>query len=88
MGAKNKPTCAAVGNDPHVGYRRDMLTWSCKFAEPIALKDGRVVATLADAPTLLLALPKRIQLHTALGSQADHDGRENPKSDIQFRTPS
>jgi hypothetical protein len=39
-----------------------MLTWSRKFAEPIALKDGRVVATLSDARALLLTLPERYQL--------------------------
>jgi hypothetical protein len=39
-----------------------MLTWSRKFAEPIELKDGRVVATLSDARALLLMLPERYQL--------------------------
>ena len=38
------------------------MTWSRRFVEPIALKDGRVISTLSAARALLLALPERSQL--------------------------
>jgi hypothetical protein len=34
------------------------MTWSRKFAQPIALKDGRMIGTLAAALALMLSLPK------------------------------
>jgi hypothetical protein len=34
------------------------MHWIRKFDEPIALKDGRKIATLADARRLMLSLPE------------------------------
>jgi hypothetical protein len=34
------------------------MPWTSKFQRPIVLKDGRKIATLADARDLLLALPE------------------------------
>lgn len=34
------------------------MTWSRRFDKPIALSDGRIIATLADARVYLLSLPK------------------------------
>jgi hypothetical protein len=36
-----------------------MPSWSKKFRNPLTLRDGREIATLADARDLLLALPER-----------------------------
>jgi len=33
------------------------MGWQAKFWKPVKLKDGRTLATLADARTLVLALP-------------------------------
>jgi hypothetical protein len=33
------------------------MSWSRKLPSPIALKDGRTLATLADARALVLSLP-------------------------------
>jgi hypothetical protein len=33
------------------------MPWSRKFAKPIALKDGRTIATLGEARALILSLP-------------------------------
>src|ERR1700689_5554560 len=38
-----------------------MPAWSKKFWKPIVLRDGRELATLADARDLMLALPERHQ---------------------------
>jgi hypothetical protein len=38
-----------------------MPSWSKQFWNPIVLRDGRVIATLDEARTLLLALPERHQ---------------------------
>ena len=35
------------------------MPWSFKFANPIALKDGRRLETLADARALIFTLPDR-----------------------------
>ena len=35
-----------------------LMPWVREFDEPIALKDGRALATLADARCLMLALPE------------------------------
>jgi hypothetical protein len=40
----------------HVQIHR--MSWVRKFDEPIALKDGRTLVTLADAHRLMLALPE------------------------------
>lgn len=37
------------------------MAWSRSFAEPITLKDGRVLATLSDAGALILARPGSAQ---------------------------
>ena len=37
------------------------MAWSRSFADPILLKDGRVLATLSDAGALILAQPERAQ---------------------------
>jgi hypothetical protein len=37
------------------------MPWTRKFAEPLALKDGRTLVTLADARALIQALPQRDQ---------------------------
>jgi hypothetical protein len=37
------------------------MTWARKFANPIALKDGRTIETLAEARGLLLSLPEADQ---------------------------
>jgi hypothetical protein len=37
------------------------MPWTRKFAEPITLKDGRTLVTLADARALIRALPQRDQ---------------------------
>jgi hypothetical protein len=34
------------------------MTWARKFAEPIALKDGRVIATLGEARAVMRSLPE------------------------------
>jgi hypothetical protein len=34
------------------------MTWSRQFANPIALKDGRTIGTLAAARALILSLPE------------------------------
>jgi hypothetical protein len=36
-----------------------MPPWSKKFWKPLVLRDGREIATLAEARDLLLALPER-----------------------------
>jgi hypothetical protein len=33
------------------------MTWSRKLAKPIALKDGRTIATLGEAREMMLSLP-------------------------------
>jgi hypothetical protein len=33
------------------------MPWSRKLAEPIALKDGRTIATLGDAREMMLSIP-------------------------------
>jgi hypothetical protein len=33
------------------------MPWSRKLSAPIALKDGRTIATLADARAIMLSLP-------------------------------
>ncbi len=33
------------------------MTWSRKLSKPIALKDGRTIATLGEAREMLLSLP-------------------------------
>jgi hypothetical protein len=38
-----------------------MPSWSKKFRKPIVIRDGREIATLADAHDLLLLQPKRHQ---------------------------
>jgi hypothetical protein len=35
------------------------MPWVRKFDEPIALKDGRTIATLADARRLMVSLPEK-----------------------------
>jgi hypothetical protein len=40
---------------------RCRMPWTRKFPEPIALKDGRVIATLDDARVVLRSLPARSQ---------------------------
>jgi len=40
-----------------------MDAWSHKLLHPITLKDGRVIRTLADARTLLLALNESRRRH-------------------------
>ena len=35
------------------------MTWSRAFAEPFALADGRVIATMREAGELILGLPER-----------------------------
>jgi hypothetical protein len=35
------------------------MTWARKFAKPIALKDGRLIATIGDARAVMLSLPER-----------------------------
>jgi hypothetical protein len=37
------------------------MPWSRKLTKPITLKDGRPIATLADAQAIVLALPERHQ---------------------------
>jgi hypothetical protein len=37
------------------------MPWTRKFREPIALKDGRVIATLDDARVVMRSLPARSQ---------------------------
>jgi hypothetical protein len=37
------------------------MTWSSRLARPILLQDGRTLRTLADARTMILALPDREQ---------------------------
>ena len=34
------------------------MTWARKFVDPIALKDGRTIATLADARAVIGSLPE------------------------------
>jgi hypothetical protein len=34
------------------------MTWARKFAKPIALKDGRAIATLGEGRALMLSLPE------------------------------
>jgi hypothetical protein len=58
------------------------MPWVRKFDQPIALKDGRKLATLADARRLMLSLPELRQRthhwqHTAdlLLKAASRDGR-------------
>jgi hypothetical protein len=38
------------------------FSWSYKFARPIMLKDGRKIATLAEARDFVLSLPDASQL--------------------------
>jgi hypothetical protein len=38
------------------------MPWTRKFREPIALKDGRMIATLGQARAVMLALPDRHQV--------------------------
>ena len=38
-----------------------MPSWSKQFWKPIVLKDGRTIATLAEARALMLTLPERHQ---------------------------
>jgi hypothetical protein len=38
------------------------FSWSYKFKKPIALKDGREIATLAEARDLVLSLPSARQI--------------------------
>jgi hypothetical protein len=38
-----------------------MANWSRKFPKPVALKDGRILHTLADAREALLAMNERRQ---------------------------
>jgi hypothetical protein len=33
------------------------MTWARKLSKPIALKDGRTIATLAEAREMMLSLP-------------------------------
>ncbi len=35
----------------------ERMTWARKFAKPIALKDGRTIATLSEARAMMLSLP-------------------------------
>ena len=47
-----------------------MSSWTRKLPEPIPLKDGRTLSTLADARALMLALPeatrrKELWIYTA-----------------------
>jgi hypothetical protein len=37
------------------------MPWSRNLAKPIALKDGRLLVTLADARALMLSLPEPVQ---------------------------
>ncbi|MGA2795795.1 MAG: hypothetical protein ABSE69_20230 [Roseiarcus sp.] len=37
------------------------MPWTRRLAKPIALKDGRTLATLADARAIVEALPERQQ---------------------------
>jgi hypothetical protein len=37
------------------------MPWTRRFPEPIALKDGRVIATLADARAVMRSLPASSQ---------------------------
>ena len=37
------------------------MPWVRKFRQPIALKDGRTIATLADARRVVLSLPRSEQ---------------------------
>jgi len=59
--------CSRMSNEP---FRFDLfpgrwfrvdVSWSRRFATPIKLKDGREIATLADARDFQLALPERHQ---------------------------
>ena len=45
------------------------MTWSRKLAKPIALKDGRTIASLAEAHALMLSLPP-IHRHSAVWQYA------------------
>jgi hypothetical protein len=38
------------------------MPWPLKFPEPIILKDGRVLKSVADARAFMLALPERRQM--------------------------
>jgi hypothetical protein len=38
------------------------MPWSTKFPEPIVLKDGRSIATVGQARSLMLDLPIRSQI--------------------------
>jgi hypothetical protein len=51
----------AVNHEERVDAYSWSMPWVRKFAEPIALKDGRTLATLADAHALMMALPDRRQ---------------------------
>jgi hypothetical protein len=48
-----------------------MPSWSKQFWKPIVLRDGRVIATLDEARTLLLALPERHQSRPHLQHAAE-----------------
>ena len=37
------------------------MPWTRKFTSPISLRDGRIIATLADARQFMLDLPARHQ---------------------------
>ena len=49
---------ARVNLDERLGGYASPMPWVRKFDEPIALKDGRKIATLADARRLMLSLPE------------------------------
>jgi hypothetical protein len=52
--------CAAAVNRAPICYAPRM-PWTRKFLQPIALKDGRVIATLDDARVVVRSLPARSQ---------------------------
>jgi hypothetical protein len=58
------------------------MTWSLKLPSPIALNDGRVLATLDDARTLIRALPtarqRDEQWHYAMGLMEEAAGSAGP----------
>jgi hypothetical protein len=64
------------------------MTWSRKFPDPLRLKDGRVIATLAQARDLMLALPQDSQANpywrgaADLLLQAAYRGRQAPIQDV------
>jgi hypothetical protein len=67
------------------------MTWARKFASPIALKDGRSLASLSEGRALMLSLPEIHRREAVwrraaeLLSEAAADRDSLPDADAQLR---